>query len=294
MSKIQDALREMQSQSRKRAKPKSPVESEREPNAKRLATLVPSEHAYGGHCIVVDPDQLRANGLLAPNADERRLAEQYRAIKRPLLRNADPVQRSVLPLGNLIMVASALSGEGKTFTCVNLCLSIARERDWSVILVDGDTSKPHLTQLFSAESEKGFTDLLRESNLSLDDLVMPTDIPGLSLLPAGSRDADASELLASRRMKELCLELSAADDNRIIIFDSSPLLLTTESVALASQVGQVLMVVRANETPQESVLDAMKKIDAETALNFVLNQASGTEMPESYGFYGEYGDVQES
>jgi Mrp family chromosome partitioning ATPase len=197
MSKLQEALKKLQADS------KRPTGVP----AKRLATVVQREHTYGGHGIVVDPSELRTNGLLAPGADERRLAEQYRAIKRPLLGNADPSLRSVVPLGNLVMVASALSGEGKTFTCVNLCLSIARERDWNVVLVDGDSSKPQLTQLFSAEGERGLMDLLRDPELLFDDLVMPTDIAGLSLLPAGSHDAEASELLASRRMNELCMNI---------------------------------------------------------------------------------------
>ena len=192
------------------------------------------------------------------------------------------------------MVASALSGEGKTFTSVNLCLSIARERDWSVVLVDADSSKAHLTRLFSAEREPGFMDLLCDPGLSFEDLVMPTDIPGLSLLPAGAHDADASELLASRRMKELCLELSSADVGRMIVFDSSPLLLTTEAIALASQVGQVLMVVRADSTQQQSVLAALEKLDPEKAINCVLNQTSGADLSESYGYYGNYGDVPPS
>lgn len=284
MSKIQDALEEMQATSRLR-----PTDM-----PKRLATVLPCEHAYGGHRIAVDHDQLRANGLLAPGADERRLADQYRVIKRPLLGNADPSRRSVLPLGNLVVVASALSGEGKTFTCVNLCLSIARERDWSVVLVDADSSKPHLTRLFSAERELGFMDLLRDPELSFENLVMPTDIPGLSLLPAGAHDVDASELLASRRMKELCQKLSSTDVARMIVFDSSPLLLTTEAIALASQVGQVLMVVRADSTPQQAVLAALEKLDPEKAINCVLNQASGADLSESYGYYGNYGDVPPS
>jgi len=290
MSKIQDALKEMQAQSKQQANP----ERQATPPAHRLAKVVPSEHAYGGHRIAVDHGQLRANGLLAPGVDERRLAEQYRAIKRPLLGNADPSLHSVLPLGNLVMVASALPGEGKTFTSVNLCLSIARERDWSVILVDADSSKSHLTRLFAAERESGFMDLLSDPALSFEDLVMPTDIPGLSLLPAGAHDVDSSELLASRRMRELCVELSSADPGRMFVFDSSPLLLTTEAIALASQVGQVLMVVRADSTEQQSVQAALEKLDPQKAINCVLNQTSGSDLSESYGYYGIYGDVPPS
>jgi exopolysaccharide/PEP-CTERM locus tyrosine autokinase len=281
MSKIEEALQGIRMASMQQAT--APT--------KRLAKVVSHDHAYGGRCVVVDSDQLRSNGLLAPGTDERRLAEQYRAIKRPILGNAEPSRRAMLPLGNLLMVASALSGEGKTFTCINLCLSIARERDWSVVLVDADCSKPHLTRLFSAEGEAGLLDMLRDPGLSFEDVVMPTDVPDLSLLPAGAQDSNASELLASRRMKDLCAQLSSADDGRMIVFDSSPLLLTTEAIALASQIGQILMVVQADGTPQQSVLAALEKLDPEKATNCVLQRAFGPDLSESYGYYGSYGDV---
>ena len=158
MGRLEDALQKLQARSQ-RAAAAAP--------AKRIGAVVPTEHAYAGHRIVVDSEQLRANGLLALDSEQRRLAEQYRTIKRPLLRNADASQDPPLARGNLVMVASALAGEGKTFTSVNLCLSIARERDWSVVLVDADCSKPHLTRLFSAENEQGFIDLLRNPRSEL-------------------------------------------------------------------------------------------------------------------------------
>lgn len=281
MGRIEDALQKLQA--RAQAAPKPP-----QPLPPRLGAVVPHEHSYGGLRIVVDPAQLRANGLLAPDTEERRLAEQYRSIKRPLLRNANPGVQPAVPRGNLVMVASALSGEGKTFTCVNLCLSIARERDWEVVLVDADCSKPHLTRLFAAENQRGLIDLLRDPSLEFDDLVMPTDVPGFSLLPAGSRDSQASELLASKRMDDVCAKLSTAS-GRMIVFDSSPLLLTTEAAELAAHVGQILVVVHANETTQQAVIAALEKLDESKAIGCVLNQAWGSAEPaDGYG-YGYYG-----
>ena len=277
MGRIEDALHKLQARSQGAPKAAPPP---------RLGAVVPHEHAYGGHRIVVDSAQLRANGLLAPDTEERRLAEQYRTIKRPLLRNANPNVQPPVPRGNLVMVASALSGEGKTFTCVNLCLSIARERDWEVVLVDADCSKPHLTRLFAAENQRGLIDLLRDPSLRFDDLVMPTDVPGFSLLPAGSRDRQASELLASKRMDDVCTALSAAA-GRMIVFDSSPLLLTTEAAELAAHVGQILVVVHANETTQQAVTAALEKLDESKAIGCVLNQAWGSAEPaDGYGYYG--------
>jgi exopolysaccharide/PEP-CTERM locus tyrosine autokinase len=279
MSRIEDVLEKLQARS---SRPPAPPPT-------RLATLESRQHDYAGRRIILDPWQLRLNGLLALDDEERRLAEQYRTIKRPLLRNADPSVET-MKRGNLVMVASALPGEGKTFTCVNLCLSIARERDWSVVLVDGDCAKPHLTRLFAAESEPGLIDLLRDPALNFDSFVMPTDVPGLSLLPAGSRDPRASELLASRRMDELCTALSAADRTRIVVIDSSPLLLTTEAAALAAHVGQIAVVVRANSTPREAVLAALEKLDRTKAIACILNRNADGADSEGYGYYG-YGET---
>ena len=279
MGRIEEALQKLQNAGRRQGD---------QPNAAtlppQLASLVPLAPDYSGKRVVFDVAALANNGLLAPGPDERRLAEQYRVIKRPLLRNGSADRDPPVPRGNLIMVASALSGEGKTFTCLNLCLSIARERDWEVVLVDADCSKPHLTRLFGAEQERGLIDLLRDPSLTFDSLVMPTSVPGLSLLPGGSRDEHAAELLASKRMDDLCASL-AANTRRIILFDSSPLLLTSEAPALASRVGQVVVVVRANDTPRQAVSAAVEKLDQHKAIFCVLNQAFGSANSLEYGQY---------
>jgi receptor protein-tyrosine kinase len=277
MTRIEDAIQKLQSRSQLPAN---------QPAAPRLATVVAKGHAYGGNRILVDVAQLRANGLLAPDAEERLLAEQYRTIKRPLLRNAAATAEPPVANGTLIAVVSALSGEGKTFTCLNLCLSIARERDWSVVLVDADCSKPHLTRMFSAETQPGLIDLLRDPSKSFDSLVMPTDVPGLSFLPSGAHDHHASELLASKRMDEICAGL-ASDPDRIVVFDSSPLLLTTEATILAAKVGQVVFLVKANQTPQDAVTAALEKLDPAKAIGCVLNQSwSIRDLGEGYAYYG--------
>jgi protein-tyrosine kinase len=280
MTHIEEALQKLQRAQRPTsASPATP----------RLATAVVKEPTYGGKRIAVDAAQLRAIGLLAPDTEERRLAEQYRAIKRPLLTNAMAIAELALFNANLVAVVSALAGEGKTFTCLNLCLSIARERDWSVVLVDADCSKPHLTRMFDAENEPGLIDLLKDPSRTFDSLVLPTDVPGFSLLPAGSHDHHASELLASRRMDEVCAELSGRA-GRMVVFDSSPLLLTSEAPVLASKVGQVVFVVKANQTPQDAVTTALTKIDQTKAIGCVLNQSWGAEaVGDGYGYYGNGG-----
>jgi protein-tyrosine kinase len=216
------------------------------------------------------------------------LEEQFRIIKRPLIEIASTRRNPVVPLGNLLMIASALEGEGKSFTCVNLCLSIARERDWSVVLVDADCSKPQLSRRFHAENRPGLLDLLRGDDVVFEQVVMPTEVPRLSLLPAGRLQDDAPELLASDKMRDLCAKLSGADRHRMIIFDSSPLLLTSEAVFLGGQVGQVALVVKANSTPPQAVQSALEKLDRSKPISCVLNQQS-PELEANDGDYYGYG-----
>lgn len=236
--------------------------------------------------VSVDRNRLRDAGFLAPEEYERRLAEEYRRIKRPLLANAFGLGAPRIDLGNLIIVASARSGEGKTHTCINLALSMAMEKERTVLLVDGDVAKPTVSGVFGVEDAPGLLDVLEPGGPAIEDCILTTDIPGLRLLPAGAPRDGATELLASDRMRALAAELSGRYRDRIVLFDSPPLLDTSESVAMASVVGQVALVVAAGITPQRAVRDAVGQLSPEQAVNVILNkqrfQSSGT-------YYGSYG-----
>ena len=241
------------------------------------------------HRIVqVDVDALRAAGFLAPEDEERQLVDQYRNIKRPLLAHAFGKRATRIPDGQMILITSALAGEGKSFTCINLALSLAHERDHSVLLVDADVAKPHISRLFGVADEPGLLDLL-DSDRPVDhrNFVMPTSVPGLSLLPAGKARHYATELLASNRMEDLIRALGEADPQRIVVFDSSPVLLTSEARVLTRLVGQVVIVVLAGMTPQQAVLEAVDTIDEGKAVNLILNQARQSASSGYYG--GSYG-----
>lgn len=245
----------------------------------------------GSHRIVrVDRDKLREAGLLAPEEEERQLVDQYRHIKRPLIAHAFGKRATKIDDGHLIMVASALAGEGKTFTCINLALSMAREQDVTVLLVDADVAKPHISRLFGAAEEPGLLDVLDDPGcFDHRGVVMPTDVPGLSLMPAGAPRVHASELLASDRMERLVATLSEEDSDRLIVFDSPPLLQTSEARILASVVGQLALVVRAGVTPQHVVLDAVSTLHEDKAVNLILNQARYSGSDGYYGGYHAYG-----
>ena len=241
--------------------------------------------------IVIDQNALRAAGLLPPAPQDRALAEQYRRIKRPLIASALGRGAQRVPHGNLIMLASAMPGEGKTFTALNLAFSMTLEEDTRVLLVDADVAKPHISKLLGVESEPGLLDVLRDAKLDVESLILQTDVPGLSVLPAGKQSENATELLASVRMEDLFSRMSERDPLRIVLFDSPPLLLTTESLALAQALGQVVLVVCAEKTPQKVVLDALGSLGQAKPISLVLNQSVRT--PHS-GYYYKYHDASGS
>jgi exopolysaccharide/PEP-CTERM locus tyrosine autokinase len=179
-----------------------------------------------------------------------------------------------------------MPGDGKTFNAINIALSIASEKDTSVLLVDADVAKPQISNLFGVNEQPGLIDLLANPDVPLSSTILRTDVPGLSLLPAGTSHDFATELLASQRMQDVADELSRSVPNRIVIFDSPPILVTSESRELASRVGQIVLVVCAGQTQQQAVEAALGNLDQDKAINLVLNQAGSTLGENMYGQYG--------
>lgn len=235
--------------------------------------------------------ELRNLGMLTPDVPRSAIAEEYRTIKRPLLINiAGDSVTTPIPHGNLIMVTSALEGDGKTFCAISLALSIAMEQDKTVLFVDADTSKADAGKMLGvAATTPGLIDLLQNTRASVDDFILPTNVEKLRILPAGSVHSHANELLASARMQQLMLELSEEDPHRVIIFDSPPLLLTTEATVLSDFMGQIVFVVSADMTPQHAVKQAIEQIGEEKMIGMVLNRARQRMNPyyHAYGYGGE-------
>ena len=245
--------------------------------------------------VNLDFERIRTAGLLALDTQRSRIKEEYRHIKRPLLINADGKGATIVEHPNLVMVTSARPGEGKTFTACNLALSIASERNRTVLLVDADVIKPAIARTLGVEVELGLVDYLIDERLDLADVLVDTNVPSLTLLPAGSSYHLSTELLAGDRMHKLAAELSGRYADRIVIFDSPPLLQTTEASILASLMGQVLVVVEAEHTPQSQVQEALALLDSNQIVGFVLNKSPAFFGADSYGYgygygYGHDGD----
>ena len=239
--------------------------------------------------VRIDQRALRIEGLAPPEHQQRELADQYRHVKRPLIGGATGRGAPKVERGQLIMMASAMPGEGKTFTAINLALSMALEKDVSVLLVDADVAKPHISRIFGVSREPGLMDVLRDENLNVESVILPTDVPNLSLLPAGKQSDTATELLASQRMEETALYLANSNPDRVVLIDSPPLLLTSESRALANSVGQIVIVVRADFTPQQAVLDAISQLGERKSISLILNQSKVSTA--SYYGYGEESNI---
>jgi protein-tyrosine kinase len=247
--------------------------------------------------VELDLDALAAAGLVTPNAPRSHTADQYRVIKRPLISNAMGKGASVLKHGNLIMVTSALAGEGKSFTAVNLAMSIAAELDNTVMLVDADVARPSLLRMLNLPPSPGLLDVLK-GNADMSNVLLRTSIEKLTLLPSGTPHPRATELLASDAMRLLLDDIAKRYPDRIIIFDSPPLLLTTEARVLATQVGQVVMVVQAEKTLRSDVQRALATIESCPVRMMLLNMShSSSPVGDGYGYghgyaYGGASDGQ--
>lgn len=239
-------------------------------------------------------ERLRAKGMLVPDgvlgADVR---GEYRRIKRPLLSNAFGKSSSLVDMGNLIMVTSAVPGEGKTYTAVNLALALAQERDYTVLLVDCDVTKQGVSRLLGIERRRpDFTDLLANENMPVEDALLRSDVPGLVLLPAGKPHEYITEMIGSQRMQNLATELAGRYQNRIVIMDAPPMISTPEAQVLAGLVGQIVYVIEAGQTPYEIVEEAIGMLPEDKAIGIVLNKSESISNRGGYyyNYYTAYGD----
>ena len=261
------------------------------PAAPGAAQAASERPARTSQQIQIDFGWLRRQGIMVPGERRSSLAEEFRHIKRPLLNNAFGRQAAArVPKGRMIMVTSSLPKEGKTFTATNLALSMALEVDRTVLLVDADVARPALPRTLGFEADRGLMDVLTEPGIEIPDVLLRTNIPNLSILPAGRFHAQSTELLASSAMVHLLEDLYNRYQDRIILFDSPPLLVTSESGVLAAQMGQIIMVVEADKTPSSSVERAMEQLEGCDVVLTVLNKS--TSVP-GQGYGGGYYYSQE-
>ncbi len=242
--------------------------------------------------VELDLARMREMGLVTAAGGRTSLLEDFRIIKRPLLQRAfggaPALDRSgrVRP-GNLIMVTSSLPGEGKTYCAINLAMSIAMELDHTVLLVDADVARPSVLRTLGLPAQRGLMDLLLDDKTDLGDVLLRTNVDTLSILSAGTSTPRATELLASSTMSNFLNEIATRYPDRVIIFDSPPLLLTSEARVLAAHMGQIAVVVEAQRTTQHAVKEALRQLEGCSNVNLIYNKTRdipGIEETYDYNY----------
>jgi receptor protein-tyrosine kinase len=234
----------------------------------------------------LDLGRLQIAGFVTPTGSRTRISEEFRVIKRPVLLRAFATGDEHIEHGNLMMVTSAKPGEGKTFTAINLAMSIASERDLHVLLVDADVQRPSIFQVLGLPPQKGLLDVLSDSSMTPGDVLIRTNIRNLSLMSAGTPSLATTELLASHKMITLMQEISTRYHDRIIILDAPPVLASSEPSVLAIHVGQILLVVEAGKTGRRAVEQSLTHISACPNISIIFNKADATRGKDEFGGYG--------
>lgn len=250
-----------------------------------VAATKQQEGGKGKLYFDINLQKLEQNDFLLQHQKQRSLKEEFRQIKRKLLNNAFGPVSKTLDNPNLIMVTSALPNEGKTYISINLALSIALEQDKTVLLVDADILKPSVLNEFGLRSKPGLIEYLLGSIEDAGDIIYQTNIDNLKIVPAGKPHHLSNELLASERMATLANELANRYPDRVVVFDSPPLLGVTETPVLARLMGQALIAVEENKTSLLDVKNASALLHDELAKGLVLNKALNSNK-EIYGYYG--------
>lgn len=239
--------------------------------------------------VVLDIERLQRAGELIATDTRSVQAEELRSIKRPLLKNARSKGAAAERLG-LIMVTSALPGEGKTFFSINLAMSIATEIDLSVLLVDADVLRQDAMERLGVGPGRGLLDLLSNPELGLEDVVERTNVPKLSILRAGHRHNLSTELLASTAMDKLLHRLAHDHPRQVVVFDAPPLLVTNQAKVLASHLGQVVVLVEASRTQRHVVQQAFAALEQCPIVMSVLNKSEQRPAGKGYGYGYGYGE----
>lgn len=286
MSLVEQAIARMRNQARAAAPKLTDVVS-KPAAAPPTADRPPNPAAEPAKRMTLDMEALRTHGYLPEAGSDRQFADHYRRIKRPLI---DKAMSGTEGIGEplVVMITSALPGDGKTFTSVNLALSMALERDVSVLLIDCDVAKRHVSEVVGLKEENGLLDALADESVDIDSLIVQTNQRGLSILPAGRRVEGTAELLSSNRMRQILRNLANRNPRRILLLDSPPLLITNEGRTLVKHAGQVVLVVRAGHTPRQAVQDALALFDIQQAGGIILNHVAVSRSEGYYG-YGNYG-----
>jgi protein-tyrosine kinase len=265
----------------------------REPEKPPAQRPSASSVARSREVVEIDIEALRSAGVLPfDDLEQRRRDEEFRRIKWPVLAAAFGSATEQVPDGDLVLVTSSVPDEGKTFIALNLAFSIAKERTTGVLLVDGDIERQQLSEHCGVLGRPGLTDLLAAPDMPPERVVVDTNIPQLSILPAGARVSNGPELLGGAGFESLVRWFSATHNGYVLLIDSPPMLARTEAQVFARGVGQVIFVIRADHTLRGTVQDALSQLPGGPLVRCIANQTQRSSLVGYYGDYADYGDTR--
>lgn len=220
----------------------------------------------------VDPAVLKRNKVISLFHDER-TTDHLKTLRTQILNSLEKAG------GNSLLITSAHPGEGKTFMAINLGISIAQEMDHTVMIVDADLRNPakgHFNfsnDFFGIQAERGLSDYLL-GQAEIPDLLVNPGIDKLTILPAGRPTANSAEHLGSPRMEALIKEVRERySDDRIVIFDSSALLVSADPMVFSRNMDGVLLVVEAEKTTPADLKRCLELLSDCNIVGTVFNKA---------------------
>ena len=260
-----------------------------------IATVEDSRGEQISRTVAIDSAFVRRNHVFLPGNTGTQTAEELRQIKQSLLHSMFYGTGRSGKNTNLVMVTSSRPNEGKTFISLNVALSLAAERDLSVLLIDLDHTNQGITKSLGIEEDRGFINLVEDPSLKFSDVILRTNIDGFSIIPSGPTHPLALELFGSERMIRLLDELSGRYSDRIIMFDAPPVLATADASVLAQHMGQVIFVIEANKTGKTTISEAMDLLKHSQNLSLVLNKTRPFFADSDFGaYYQSYGYAKPS
>lgn len=258
-----------------------------EPIPNEAQEIEPREPLHEFSPFNLNLKELSDKGHISVIGERKQINEEYREIKRKLIANAFGPLSKTLNNPNIIMVTSSRPSEGKTFTATNLALSIAAEQDKTVLLVDADVLKPNVLNTLGLERRRGLMEYLTGDVEDISEVLYPTNIDKLKIIPAGKSHHLSTEMLASQKMHETVDEFANRYPDRIVIFDTPPLIGINESAILANFAGQAVVVVEEGKTKINDIKMSVERLNPEMAIGFVVNKSIHHDTDGS-GYYGYY------
>ena len=215
--------------------------------------------------VRVDPERLVEKKVFSI-LEKDEVADQYKLLRTMVLNRTRPLGH------NAIEITSFKDGEGKSLTCVNLAISLAKEARQNVLLVDMDLRRPSIHTLLGIEPRPGLREHFVDS-IPLKDILIHPGIERLTVLPAGGRMDNSTETIGSHRMENLIRQLKNRYQDRYIIFDAPALVTCPDPIVLSSHVDAILLVARANHTTTEDITQGMALLKDKNVLGTVLNDS---------------------